>query len=177
MLLVPPVFLSLHVLLPPKSELYSHKPKLTYSLGWGRIVLGQTGYARPAANGATELLLISYWRSLDAVHAYAHGPLHRAAVRWWESTLKEHEHIGFMHEVFEAPRGMWESLYVNFQPTCMGATTYLRRKGGGLEGGKVTDEWVSPLLGANRGVLRTNIGRRGGDVAENLENFGKNVYG
>ena len=113
-----------------------------------RLVLGQTGYSRPDAHGANEVLFISYWRSVDAVHAYAHSPLHREAVRWWDSTLKQHEHIGFMHEVFEAPHSQFESLYVNLQPVAMGATTFLKR-GSNLEGGKVADEWLSPLLDAN----------------------------
>jgi hypothetical protein len=81
-----------------------------------------------------------------------------------------------MHEVFEAPKGMWETLYVNFQPTLLGATTYLR-KGNKLEGGEVSDEWVSGLLDANRGLLRTNQGRRGQVHEEaDRDKFGKNYY-
>ena len=78
--------------------------------------------------------------------------------------MKDHDHIGLMHEVFEAPRGLWEGVYINFQPVDMGATTYLK-KGGKLEGGQVTDEWISPLLDANKGKLRTSNGRRGLGVA------------
>jgi len=39
-------------------------------------------------NGAIEFILISYWRSIEDVHKYAHGPAHREAWKWWESTLK-----------------------------------------------------------------------------------------
>jgi hypothetical protein len=123
-------------------------------------VLGQTAFIRKDANGANENVLISYWRSLDDVHRYAHGPTHREAWRWWDATLKEHNHIGFMHEVFEADRGMWESVYINFQPTLSGATTFLKR-GGKMVGGEVKEEWVSPLLDANKGILRSSNGRRG----------------
>ena len=90
--------------------------------------------------------------------------------------MSAHKHIGFMHEVFEAPRGMWEGVYINFQPVLLGATTYLKR-GGKREGGEVKDEWVSGLLDANRGRLRTSNGRRG-MVGEDTDRdkFGKNYY-
>jgi len=81
-----------------------------------------------------------------------------------------------MHEVFEAPKGMWEAVYINFQPTMLGATTYLKRNGA-LEGGKVGDEWVSGLLDANKGRLRTSVGRRGAMTREaDVDKFGKNYY-
>ena len=105
-------------------------------------------------------MFISYWRSLADVQAYAHGPKHREAWRWWEKTIKQHDAIGIMHEVYEADKGHWESVYMNFQPTGLGATTYLKRDGK-MQGGSVADEWVSPLLDANRGGLRTSAGRRG----------------
>jgi hypothetical protein len=81
-----------------------------------------------------------------------------------------------MHEVFEAPRGMWEAVYINFQPTLLGATSYLK-KGGKMEAGKVADEWVSPLVDANRGLMRTSNGRRGqtGEGADQ-DKFGTNYY-
>lgn len=105
-------------------------------------------------------MLVSYWRSLEDVHNYANSPLHKEVVKWWDSTIKEHSHIGFMHEVFEADKGHWENVYINFQPTGLGATTYLR-KGDKLQGGEVPDEWVSPLVDANKGKLRTGRGRVG----------------
>lgn len=141
-------------------------------------VLGMTKFVRKDANGATENMSISYWRSIEHVHAYAHGPVHTEAWRWWDKTLSAHKHIGFMHEVFEAPKSMWEGIYINFQPTLMGATTFLKRKDANkTEAGKVSDEWVSGLLDANRGRLRTSNGRRGltGDDADR-DKFGKNYY-
>ena len=81
-----------------------------------------------------------------------------------------------MHEVFEAPRGLWEGIYINFQPTLMGANTYLKR-GGKTEAGEVKDEWVSGLLAANRGTLKTSNGRRGLTGADiEMDKFGKNYY-
>ena len=150
--------------------------KFAWSCADREAVLGQTQFTRKDANGATENLFISYWRSIECVHAYAHSPLHREAWLWWDKTLSAHKHIGFMHEVFEAPKGMWEGVYINFQPVLLGATTYLKR-GGKTEAGEVNDEWVSGLLDANRGRLRTSNGRRGmtGEDTDK-DKFGKNYY-
>jgi heme-degrading monooxygenase HmoA len=122
--------------------------------------LGQTSLHRTDDNGAIEFILVSYWRSIGDVHKYAHGPAHRDAWKWWESTLKHHDYIGFMHEVYEADKGMWEGVYINFQPTLLGKTTCLKRDGK-LVGGEVKEEWVSPLLDANKGALRSSARRRG----------------
>lgn len=65
-----------------------------------------------------------------------------------------------MHEVYEADRGMWEGVYINFQPTLLGSTTYLK-KDGKLVGGEVGEQWISPLMDANKGPLRTSMARRG----------------
>ena len=53
-------------------------------------------------------------------------------------------------------------MYTNFQPTGLGAATYLRRGDKGeMEGGVVEDCWVSPLVDARRGKLARSSGRLG----------------
>ena len=106
-----------------------------------------------------EFTFISYWRSIEDLHAFAHGPLHRQAWTWWEKTLKQHDAIGINHEIYEADAGHWENVYINFQPTGLGATTYLRTNDGKVEGGEVSEEWISPLVDAGRGKLRSSAGR------------------
>lgn len=91
--------------------------------------------------------------------------------------VKDLNHMGINHEIYVADRGNWETVYVNFQPTMLGATTYLKRNGK-LEGGVVPDEWLSPLVDASRGKLRTSAGRLGpkyGDGSEN-EKYGPSPY-
>lgn len=61
-------------------------------------------------------MFLSYWRSIEDLHAFAHAPLHREAWTWWEKTIKAHGFIGVNHEIYEADRGHWENVYVNFQP-------------------------------------------------------------
>ncbi|KIN00685.1 hypothetical protein OIDMADRAFT_124659, partial [Oidiodendron maius Zn] len=138
--------------------------------------LGYTTFTKKDERGATETLMISYWRSVEHVHAYAHSPLHEKAWLWWDRSLAGHKHIGIYHEVFESPKGMWEGIYINFQPTLLGATTYLK-KDGELEGGEVKHEWVSGLLDANRGRMKTSNGRRGQKGRDTDEDkFGANYY-
>ncbi len=63
--------------------------------------------------------------------------------------------------MYEAEPGHWENVYVNFQPTGLGATTYLRRGDGKVEGGMVGDEWISPLIDASKGRFKASSGRLG----------------
>ncbi|KAL2064730.1 hypothetical protein VTL71DRAFT_3868 [Oculimacula yallundae] len=135
--------------------------------------LGQSAVTRKDKNGATEQITISYWRSIEDVHRFAYSPNHLSAWRWWNDNVKRLDHIGIMHEVYEADAGMWEGVYVNFQPTLLGNTTYLK-KDGKLVGGEVKEEWVRPLLDANRGKLRTSNGRRG--LMDKKEDV-KTIYG
>ena len=122
--------------------------------------LGQTGWERKDEKGAREFTFISYWRSIEDVHAFAHSLLHREAWQWWEKTLKQNDYLGINHEVFEADAKHWETVYANFQPTGLGATTYLRKRDK-LEGGVVEDEWIMPLVDARRGKLAKSSARLG----------------
>ena len=112
-------------------------------------------------DGLLELSWISYWRSIEAIHNFAYGPEHRAGWDWWNSlTEKESKHIGINHEIFSAEPGQWEAIYVNHQPTLLGATTYLK-KGDKMIGGTVDDQYIRGLMDARKGKLRSSAGRLG----------------
>ena len=127
--------------------------------------LGQTQAHIPAANGCTEVLNISYWRSAAHILKYAESSTHRDAVVWYHQMFKENKipHIGIMHEVYESPAGLWENVYQAFQPTLLGATTYLRQ-GDRTVAGTIGEEWISPVLDARKGKTATTRGRMGWDV-------------
>lgn len=122
--------------------------------------LGQTGFNRFDERGAIESVYISYWRSIEDLWKFAHTSTHRDAWQWWEKNIKSNGYVGINHEIFEADAKHWENVYINFQPTLMGATTYLR-KGGKSEAGVVPDEYISPLVDASRGKLAKSSGRLG----------------
>lgn len=123
--------------------------------------LGQTSYTRKDERGALEVTNIMYFKDLASIHEFAHSPVHREAWTWWEKTLKEHAFMGINHEMYEAESGAWEAIYGNFQPTGYGATSHFVRDGGKLESGVVSDQWICPLVEANRGKLARSSGRLG----------------
>lgn len=129
-------------------------------LGNVKGFLGQTTFHRMDAKGAPEVNLISYWESIEDLWAYAHSGSHREAWQWWERTIKDNGYVGINHEIFEADAQHWENIYVNFQPTMMGATTHLVR-GGKTAEGVVEDKWISSLVDARRGPLAKSSGRMG----------------
>ncbi|KAI1615248.1 hypothetical protein EDD37DRAFT_510762 [Exophiala viscosa] len=130
--------------------------------------LGASVWHSTDKNGATELLYPSYWRSTKDLHDFAYGPVHMKTWDWWNKTIKQNDHIGILHEMFEVDRKSWEAIYVNFQPTLLGATTYVR-KGDKSIGGTVDDQWISPLVDARSGKLRSSAGRLGRDPNELYE--------
>lgn len=138
--------------------------------------LGQTMFTRKDERGAVELINISYWDGVEALWEFAHSGTHREAWMWWEKHLKENGAIGINHEIYEAPEGGWENVYLNFQPTLQGATTYLR-KGNELVGGNVGEEWVRPLVDARKGVLAKSSGRFGrGETKFDAGRVGRGLY-
>jgi len=99
---------------------------------------------------------ISYWRSIEDIHQFALSPIHRDAWNWWNKTVKEHPHVGIMHEMFEVPKHSgWEGIYVNYPPTGLAATTRV------VDSGKSAGvkEWIIPIVDASHGVYRSSRGR------------------
>lgn len=134
--------------------------------------LGGTFFFSPDAKGAMELTFISYWRSIEAIHNFAYGPLHRKAWDWWSGLAqKDNMHLGINHEIFGAGPGQWEAIYINHQPTLMGATTFLK-KGDKFIGGTVDDTYVNGLMDAKSGKLNGSAGRLGRQPEQLYEKHG-----
>lgn len=71
---------------------------------------------RPDAQGKT-LFYLSYWKSLEGLHKFAHGKVHMKGQMWWDNgAMNKYSHIGMMHEVYEVPKGNWENVFHNFRP-------------------------------------------------------------
>jgi heme-degrading monooxygenase HmoA len=66
---------------------------------------------------SSEYASIVYFENEDYLHAYAHGPMHSAAMQWWREAEKDLKHVGIMHEVFACPKDGWEGVYLNYHPT------------------------------------------------------------
>lgn len=71
---------------------------------------------RQDSKGQTEVTL-SYWKTLEGLHKFAHASAHMKGQLWWERGASEdYPHIGIMHEVYDVPAGNWENIYQNFRP-------------------------------------------------------------
>lgn len=71
---------------------------------------------RADAAGKT-LLYLSYWKTLEGLHKFAHGSVHMKGQMWWDGgAMSRYTHIGMMHEVYEVPKGNWENVFHNFRP-------------------------------------------------------------
>ena len=118
---------------------------------------------------ANELLFIMYFRDVEGLEAFAHGPSHRAG--WDYYNKMGFKHIGFMHEVFNVPRRMYESVYLNCTPHLLGGTSSKRVQD---DEGNSLDEpaWMNPLVAANKGVLRSSLGRLGKTDGAEQQKYG-----
>jgi hypothetical protein len=105
---------------------------------------------------ANEFATISYWRSVEDLHQFALGSVHREAWNWWNDNVPKNKHVGIMHEIFAVPaRQGWEGIYGNYHPTGLGMTT--RAVESFEKGGEKV--WINPIVNASHGVYRTSLGR------------------
>jgi len=102
---------------------------------------------------ASEFMSMVYFENEEKLHEFAHGPLHTEATEWWVKTVKQHDHVSIMHEVYAAPRKSWEGIYINYAPTGLGATSKMTM----VDGKQV---WANPLV-RGKGRLSYSKGRMG----------------
>ena len=58
--------------------------------------LGASNFMSLERDTSNEILSVLYFESLEALHSYAHGPLHTKTMEWWQSSIKQlpHYHDG-----------------------------------------------------------------------------------
>lgn len=112
---------------PSPTVVFVPKPKLT-ATSLNPKDLGRT---TPMAGIRPEskhiMATLSYWRDLKSLHDFTFGPAHRAGWDWWNSTVKQHPHLGIFHEVYVVPKDQWTNVYVNFPPFGMGELSRWRK--------------------------------------------------
>ena len=107
-----------------------------------------------------EVMNVAYFRTTEGLHRFAHSEFHLQAWRWWNANVRRHPHLSIYHEIFDASRGNWESIYINSNPTGLGAGSAREvDEESGVEG------WGSTVVDASRGVLKTSAGRMGRSLA------------
>ncbi|KAK7911927.1 hypothetical protein PG985_014408 [Apiospora marii] len=115
----------------------------------------------------SQLMMLCYFRSVDGVHAFAHGPLHREAWTWWYDVIKTYPHLSIQHELYNVPPGHWENVYVNAHPSGLAAVDAPVR----CEGG-----WTRPLFDARKLNLKTTNGRLGRSDGSDNDKYGPEPY-
>jgi len=116
--------------------------------------LGSSAWLSCADRGvASEFMSMVYFENEERLHEFAHGLLHTEATEWWTKTVKQHDHLSIMHEIYAAPRRSWEGVYQNYAPTGLGATTKQTMVDG-------AQTWANPLV-RGKGRLSYSKGRMG----------------
>jgi hypothetical protein len=127
-------------------------------------LLGMTSWTNSAARTTqNEFLNVGYFKTVEGLHAFAHSEYHAVAWRWWNENVKQWPHMSIYHEIYHVPKGHWESIYVNSHISGLPSTRV--KTDDGL--------WVSPVVDASRGLLKTSAGRMSRSEAKEHENMGK----
>ena len=139
--------------------------------------LGSNAYIANERTSSNEVMVLAYFRSYEGMHKWSHeaGGVHREAWDYWNKNImgKENAEEGrmfsIMHEIYEAPVGKWENVFINYHPSGLGATSHRVEVDGAVK-------WASPLIDANRGSLRTSRGRLARSAGDENEVYGNEPY-
>lgn len=129
---------------------------------WGWY--GARSYVNTDVRGrAGEDMIVHYFKTWQHLHDFAHGHAHRAGWDWWNGEGKKYPYIGLAHEVYSVPAGEWENIYLNCEPSGLGSTSIpVTQKDG-------TKRWVSPVVDAKKGPLKTSAAWRDPQLARRGE--------
>lgn len=118
--------------------------------------LGSNGYIGAGRSSNNTFLSVMYFKNSDYVHMFADTQSHRDGLNWWNKVVATHPHLSIFHELYQIPRGYWESVYVQVPPVGAAATMHNVPQKDGED-----EKWMSPVVDARKGVLRTSAGRMG----------------
>ncbi|MCJ1433422.1 hypothetical protein MMC27_002782 [Xylographa pallens] len=119
--------------------------------------LGKTAPLVSAEMGSgNALMTMSYWKSIEHLHAFARRPAHMRGWDWIIKATKDNPSVGFMHEVYSSPGGQWQNVYYNFRPFGLAQTKYM------VQSGKEAFSGATELVGAR---IETKGPRMGGMYA------------
>lgn len=119
-------------------------------------VLGIDKWDGSESTNPNNTLSVMYFKDLESLHKFAHGPLHRKA--WDEFDAKTYPHIGIYHETFEVPMGAFETIYLNCRPTLLGAASVP------VDGKEGSKQYANTLVSARNSTLKDFYSRLGRDA-------------
>ncbi|KAF1963032.1 hypothetical protein CC80DRAFT_487452 [Byssothecium circinans] len=119
--------------------------------------LGKTATMYPLETDCNNsMVYISYWKSLDHLYRFANGAVHQKGFKLFTKLQKTHPHLGLMHELYVAPKGHWETIYVNYKPFALGQSKHVVESSDGKK------ETVGPLVPAEGPTWKSSRSRLGG---------------
>jgi hypothetical protein len=64
------------------------------------------------------IMVVQYWRSEEHLEAYAHSQVHahRGFWKWFNRNVKSNGDVGLWHELYQVPKGAYETSYINMPP-------------------------------------------------------------
>ncbi|KAK0862451.1 hypothetical protein LTS02_007210 [Friedmanniomyces endolithicus] len=113
-----------------------------------------------------EVLQVAYFRTPEGLHEFAHSKYHTNAWDWWNTNYKSHPHISIYHETYHIPKGHWETIYINSHRSHLGSATFKT-----YDSEKGQDMYMSGVVDASKGVLRTSQGRMSRSKGDENEHF------
>jgi len=117
--------------------------------------LGVTSWLNASQRSTnSEIMEVCYFRTVEGLHAFAHSDYHRAAWAWWNKNHKQNPHLSIYHETYHVPKGHWETIYINSHISHLATAAV---KGKDEKTGE--DRWLSPVVDASKGLLKTSAGR------------------
>lgn len=143
---------------PGAREIGSHFGKMIKDLKTNAETNGFLGSSNSLSNpqsrsSKSDIVTTFYFRSMQDVQNFAHGPVHREGWNWWNKIHQTYRHLMIYHEVYEAPKGGFENVAMHARPGGISTTLFpVKTKDG--------NGWISPLVSAAKGKLVTATGRR-----------------
>ncbi|RAH70530.1 monooxygenase fmaE [Aspergillus aculeatinus CBS 121060] len=137
-------------------------------------LLGVSHWTKDSAAAGNESMSMFYLRDYDALHRFAHDPVHMAGVRWWADVVKAHPHIAIYHETYLVNRGQWENIYINSQPTGLADAWFPVSVE--EQTGKGQRMWVRAPVDARGGALRSASRRLQRGWLEEVEKVEGELY-
>lgn len=91
--------------------------------------LGAQTYLGVERATANEVIVMIYFKDYAGLYKFAHtAQVHKTAWRYWNKEGMKNPVAGrqfaIMHETLQVPARSWESIYINYHRTDIGATTF-----------------------------------------------------
>ncbi|KAK2606728.1 hypothetical protein N8I77_005459 [Diaporthe amygdali] len=159
----------LGLLSPGAKEIGDYFTAMTKALSKKREEFGMlhlTNWRATDRETNNTLMIIAYFRDIDALNKFAHDKVHRDGWDWYHQFAKKegNSHIGIFHETFVTRPGDYETIYVDCPPTLLGASNIKINPGNEKES-KGEETWSRALVSADHSALRSQSKRMGMTLA------------